>query len=240
MKVYYFDKKYKIIFDKTIYDWEDGYSNHCKHQVILNYSTLIDDYIVVAANSNQSNYLLLLDKTGNVVDDFSSDIAEATWLSIEGLQNVNNGVYVSLEPIYYYCPQGASEIVNPNVLGINNSTKTLMIYYSAPYEIIKNIEGKGKIETTYVKAQEGTLVQFTVTPEPGYVLSMVKVIDANGNVLTFTDNTFVMPASNVTIEAIFVPKNPNTGDIAILTITLFALASAFILLTQKKKLDFLK
>ena len=135
------------------------------------------------------------------------------------------------------------KILIPTFIGkpiANNGTYSLLLYYSNNFNVKTQVSGKGTINVTPEKADEGEPVRFTVTPDTGFVLSYVKVIDANGNVVTFTEDTFVMPASDVTIEAVFVPKNPNTGDIAILAITLFAIGSAFILLTQKKKLDFLK
>ena len=111
---------------------------------------------------------------------------------------------------------------------------------TAQSNITTQIKGKGTITATPEKADEGEPVKFTVTPDPGYVLSLVKVIDSNGNVVTYTNDTFVMPASDVIIEATFVPVNPNTGDVAILIIVLITIASAFILITQKKKLNNLK
>lgn len=108
------------------------------------------------------------------------------------------------------------------------------------YQINTKTDGNGTVLAEKIKATEGEVIKFTIEPKPGYVLSEVKVIDANGNVLTFTNNTFTMPNANVVIEATFVPKNPKTGDIAIYTICLFAIASGIIFISQKRKFTFLK
>ena len=52
----------------------------------------------------------------------------------------------------------------------------------------------------------------TVTANSGYVLSLLSVIDAEGNELALTDNgdgtfTFTQPASKVEIKAVFVEKS---------------------------------
>ena len=81
------------------------------------------------------------------------------------------------------------------------------------YQIETKTDGNGTVEADHVEAEGGTVIKFTVTPKEGYVLSVVKVTDANGNVVTFTDYTFTMPNANVLIEATFVPiktENPNT------------------------------
>lgn len=78
------------------------------------------------------------------------------------------------------------------------------------FRIDTKTDGNGTIQTTHVEAEEGTEVQFTVTPNKGYVLGKVVVTDNNGNTITFIDYTFTMPNSNVTIEVTFLPENPET------------------------------
>ncbi len=112
--------------------------------------------------------------------------------------------------------------------------------YNTKYAVTTKTNGNGEITVNKIRAKDGDLIEITVTPKPGYVLDAMTIIDANGNRITTKNNTFVMPASDVIVEATFSAKNPNTGDIAILSITLFALLSAFVLIKQKKKLNFLK
>ncbi len=105
----------------------------------------------------------------------------------------------------------------------SNPLATQLMYFSKPYKIEVKTDGNGTItaEKTSFKNFE---VKFTVTPKEGYVLDVVKVTDASGNVVYFKDYTFTMPSANVTIEATFVKdtnasesaekpeeKNPKTG-----------------------------
>ena len=122
-----------------------------------------------------------------------------------------------------------------------NYNESQHIIYLLKYDIETIVkEGKGNVKAETVLAPEGELIKFTVTPEEGYVLGEVKVTDTNGNVVYFTDNTFTMPNANVLIEATFVKveekKNPETTDIAIISISIIAIAAIIIFLTSNKKL----
>ena len=115
----------------------------------------------------------------------------------------------------------------------------ILIKLNIEYEITTRVEGQGEIKAT-TKSGPGSGVTFEVTPKPGYVLSVVKVTDAAGNVITFTDYTFTMPSSDVLIEAVFVPSNPNTKDIAIIGVLLLAIGFGLFLIFGTKKIKALR
>lgn len=87
-------------------------------------------------------------------------------------------------------------------------------YYDFPYLIKTQTDGNGFIETID-SSISGEEVVFTITPKEGFVLGVVKVIDSDGNVVTFTDYKFTMPSADVKIEATFIPENPDTADFVI-------------------------
>lgn len=101
-----------------------------------------------------------------------------------------------------------------------------ILKYYFTYNIDTKVDGKGNIKVINT-SKSGDSVTFEVTPEEGYVLGVVKVTDKNGNVLTFTSNTFTMPNSDVTIEVTFLPENPNTTDTISYLILLFTLIIIF-------------
>lgn len=96
-----------------------------------------------------------------------------------------------------------------------------VLYFDMIHEIITKTDGNGTITATKVTAHWGEGIEFTIEPKEGYVLSEVRVTDANGNVITFTDYKFTMPNADVTIEATFSVKNPETY--AFIGMALFAL-----------------
>ena len=64
----------------------------------------------------------------------------------------------------------------------------------------------GEVEASASKAKQGTEITLTITPDTGYILNTLTVVDASNNPVTVTDNTFTMPASNVTVTATFREK----------------------------------
>lgn len=75
--------------------------------------------------------------------------------------------------------------------------------YAISIAVIEN----GTVQADKTKAKEGETVTLTITPAEGYILDAVTVMAGEESV-TVTDNTFVMPAGDVTISATFVlPDN---------------------------------
>lgn len=103
--------------------------------------------------------------------------------------------------------------------------------YDVVYNIYTKSDGNGEVKVSSESGVEGEGVTFEIIPKEGYVLSEVKVIDADGNVIKFTDYKFTMPTADVTIEAVFVKgvSNPVTKDL-IIYIAVIAVLS-FIALT---------
>ncbi len=61
----------------------------------------------------------------------------------------------------------------------------------------------GKVTASPVKGTAGTKVTLTVTPDSGYELDTLVVKQSNGTAVKVTNNTFTMPASDVTVSATF-------------------------------------
>ena len=62
----------------------------------------------------------------------------------------------------------------------------------------------GKVSVDNSSAEAGTTIKLTATADDGYELDSYSVKDASSNAITVTDDTFVMPKSNVTVSATFV------------------------------------
>ncbi|MBR5620128.1 MAG: choice-of-anchor J domain-containing protein, partial [Clostridia bacterium] len=80
-------------------------------------------------------------------------------------------------------------------------------YLVAVDEAIEN----GAVTPDKELAFAGDTVTLTVEPDTGYVLETLTVTDVNGDPVEVTDNTFVMPASNVTVTATFVKGTLSDG-----------------------------
>lgn len=75
----------------------------------------------------------------------------------------------------------------------------------------------GKISASPSSARAGQQVAITVTPDNGYVLAELSVVDSKGNALILTDNgggkyTFTMPSGKITIHASFERAQPSAWN----------------------------
>lgn len=119
---------------------------------------------------------------------------------------------------------------------VNSSSSSQILYFDGIYNITTKTDGNGIVESTKVQAGWGEEIQFTVTANEGYVLNEIKVTDANGDVVTFTENTFTMPNADVLIEATFSVKNPETYAFISIAVVIILGLSVFLTVKFKKKL----
>ncbi len=130
------------------------------------------------------------------------------------------------------------QLASPRIKELDSNTITIKLNMDYAIET-KVVEGKGTIKAIG-RSASGEGIVFEVVPEKGYVLAEVKVTDANGNVVTFTDYKFTMPSADVLIEARFVPENPNTADILIASTIIATMVIGFCLIKLNKKYKWLK
>ena len=80
-----------------------------------------------------------------------------------------------------------------------------IVYYSVTVADIAN----GTVTADKNSAPEGETIHLTVTPDERYKLGTLTVKAANGETVAITDNSFVMPAGNVTVNADFALRKAN-------------------------------
>ena len=139
--------------------------------------------------------------------------------------NSNNGVRVgnSANNVFTFSDNFLKNVATSRYVGVYNnqdwrcyssvttnisSTKTVFFKRSVSdatlYDITINPSTNGTVSTSPVnKAYEGTDVLITVSPDANYKLTELVVKDASDNLITVTENVFVMPPSNVIISATF-------------------------------------
>ena len=81
---------------------------------------------------------------------------------------------------------------------------TLYAQWEQLYTITLAAVENGSISASSTEAIAETIITLTATPTVTYELDHWIVTDAQGNAVTVTDNQFEMPASNVTVNAVFV------------------------------------
>ena len=80
------------------------------------------------------------------------------------------------------------------------------------YDVSADKTENGAIVVSPKSASKGDTVTITATPDKGYTLESLTVLDKDGKALELTDKgggkyTFVMPAGNVTVKAVFMDDN---------------------------------
>ncbi|MFR8953142.1 MAG: S-layer homology domain-containing protein [Flavonifractor plautii] len=84
---------------------------------------------------------------------------------------------------------------------------------STRYTVSVEDTDNGSVEVSPTRASKGSTVTVTVKPDEGYELDELTVTDKNGDSVKLTDKgdgkyTFKMPASKVTVEAVFTAVEP--------------------------------
>lgn len=106
--------------------------------------------------------------------------------------------------------------------GKNTATQTVTATYAASYTVTVSDSENGTVTADPTTAKEGDTVTLTVNPDEGYELDTLAVTYGdNQSVDVAADNTFTMPAANVTVTATFKEKQvaPTTATITEVTIT---------------------
>lgn len=90
---------------------------------------------------------------------------------------------------------------------VANRYGTMKVVFSNDITVDPNITN-GTVTSDFDAANEGETVTLTVTPDEGYELVSLTVKDENDNELLVNDNKFTMPASTVTVSAVFTSNDP--------------------------------
>ena len=240
---YYNIKPKNVISDKEyekFINYLESELGNLNKRLFINYAIEYNNqYYTVIINEGNIVSLVYADKEltdfGLVSlrnDDFLTDeLISRTFLlsnnnGITLLSTIGDGCDVANTIDYYPAHQSSD--------GDTCGTNVIFQTYTPIYNIETKTDGNGTIKVLST-AKSGEGVTFEITPKEGYVLGVVKVTDKDGNVLTFTDYKFTMPSSDVTIEATFLPENPETSDLITYIILLFGLTTLFIIYIKNEQ-----
>ena len=146
-------------------------------------------------------------------DGADTGAAESTGDEAEPVQDSVEGIVTFIDPT---APDFSGTVLlsptatEPSKLG---DTCWTLIYETALAINITDSEG-GTVTASPSSAAEGDNVTLTVTPAEGYELESLTVKDASDAEVTVTDNSFTMPATDVTVTATF-KKLPVDVDITV-------------------------
>jgi len=215
-------RKYNSNFELV---WEKEYEDYYVFNQLF---TINDNIYITISNDSNIKYnkdlggLYKMDQDGNVLEKVIPDT------SLDGVAINKDNILVS-SGTYRRCLD-ANEFNTPDMCKSSIYHKV----YSLEYKIETKTDGNGEIKAIQ-NSKPGVGISFEVIPKKGYVLSEVKVTDADGNTVTFTDYKFTMPSSDVLIEAVFIPGNPNTKDLINICIIVFIISAVAYVLSSTMK-----
>jgi len=212
-----------------------------KYNASINY---LDKNILIGTNSNDQAILKIIDESE--LNKTYSDYKE-----FKNIEIINNQMYILTDHSIIIVDFNG-DIVKE--LPVNNITemkklsdkialvslenKILFYEYECNVEVIESDFGTISVSESN-KAYDK--VKIDVAPNSGFELEKIIVTDKENNLIIVKNNEFIMPATDVSIEALYTAKvdNPDTVDYIFVAVCISALA--MILLTKThKKLEWLK
>lgn len=160
---------------------------------------LISDKIIVITNDNPNSYLLVYNTNGTLEEkiDITHDVEGFPMQAMKLFKDNSKLTIFSYEyskARYHY--------------------KTFMVY-NFDYSVITNENVLGTVNVP-TNAKTNDLVTIEITPNSGYEIESVEVVDSLGNPITLSDTySFIMPDSDVYVTVNYKIKvdNPETVDI---------------------------
>ena len=121
------------------------------------------------------------------------------------------GADVTAEPKIYtgytYNPDAVGSVTRGTLKKISSAADivTLKLYYDLTvYNVIVENDGNGSASAAPASATMGEKITLTLTPNSGYRFKEWQIVSGN---VTISDDTFTMPAGNVTVKALFERKS---------------------------------
>ena len=164
---------------------------------------------VAVANGGSQTFTVTAD-SGYSISDVTVDDSTAA----DVVQN-DNGTY-TVQNVTKDCTIHATFSKNSSSGGSFSS--------STRYTVSVEDTDNGSVKVSPTRASKGSTVTVTVKPDEGYELDKLTVTDKNGDSVKLTDKgdgkyTFKMPASKVTVEAVFTAVEPEPEGLPFTDVT---------------------
>lgn len=140
---------------------------------------------------------------------YQSNLTEDITFDIEGVGSLDPGSIVQganpTEVTWSYTPTVAGSFNTTITATSGTASATYSIYGEAKAIHNVNIAAmtNGNVTASPSSGIQGTNIDLTITPDDGYVLASLTVVDGDNNELTVTNNRFQMPDSDATVSASF-------------------------------------
>ncbi|MBO4435630.1 MAG: hypothetical protein J5791_01955 [Fibrobacter sp.] len=196
---------------KSFKVYDDGGSS-------ANYSNNANGYVVLVA---PEGHLLRVSGTltaeGTKRDNLTIYDGSNSALLLNSFAGASNGIAADIGTVWSLSNTVKLYFKSDNTVNFAGLDLTVMVEDATiPYTVTLNSAEGGSMVSSNGAASVtvGTLIMLTATPQTGYILTGVSVLDADGNTVEVSGNNwysgnvaqFLMPASNVTVTPVFSDK----------------------------------
>ncbi len=207
---------------------------------------LVGDYIVALGLYDYDFYgdIVIYDLDGNVVQTIENKKSGYQFLA-----STKDGFLATDVDASNQCREEENVELEPqNYRSSSCYTELTTEHYALPHNITVTVEGEGEVKANE-QSFSGKKEIIEITPKAGYKVESVTVTDTEGNIIEVEDNSFTMPASDVTIavkiveeviEEAPVIENPNTNAFPIVGLVILAVGLGYLVYKNYKKFKFLK
>ena len=229
-------------------DGEVVWNKEYQENSIIRDVAISNNYIIVSISEDDQSRIEVYDLEGNLVQTITTNLYYHYIHKTPSGFITSNTIPLSIIPLYFLRETRSSSPDTNNQVGDLKPADSPI-----PFMTNHQIYYLPRTIKTVVKSGEGTVdvlsiprvnseITFEVHPKEGYEVFGITVTNSKGETITFTQNVFTMPDDDVTIEVEFARRvlNPETKDIAIITLLLVTFITAILFRIQYKKFKFLQ
>lgn len=229
-------------------DGEVVWNKEYQENSIIRDVAISNNYIIVSISEDDQSRMEVYDLEGNLVQTITTNLYYHYIHKTPSGFITSNTIPLSIIPLYFLRETRSSSLDTKYQVGDLKPADSPI-----PFMTNHQIYYLPRTIKTVVKSGEGTVdvlsiprvnseITFELHPKEGYEVFGVTVTNSKGETITFTQNVFTMPDDDVTIEVEFARRvlNPETKDIAIITLLLVTFITAILFRIQYKKFKFLQ
>lgn len=193
---------YSISADSAILDFGSAYTGYTAPAAKTITITNTGNQRITLTQPTATNFEI------GMLSQTSIDPNETATFTIKPKSGLSVGAYNETITVYGANGGGSTNVLSITaIFAVYNSPSSVI--YIPSYSIIVNTTENGGVTVSRKTAVSGTTITITVTPDEGYTLETLTVLNQSGKEIELTDfgngkYTFKMPPSKVTVTATFV------------------------------------
>ena len=176
------------------------------------YSTNVKDYVEAGYVSKlvNNNYTVYKENEISIatvtngtitVDKTKASFGDTVTMTIKP-----NEDYLLKEVVVKDTSNDTVEVIDSKFVMPNSAVTISAVFEKIKYNILDHAGENGAVKFDKELAASGEEVTMTITPDEGYIISEINIIDKDNNIIEVKDNKFIMPESDVWVRIEFIKE----------------------------------